>query len=721
MPLFNPTKRAQLAHVSNLISMARLDGQLTQNEHDYILLVAKEFGLTQAELDQCFKDSDNLVIEIPKSDDDKVDYMKNLVSMMFSDGVIDKQKRSLAEHICEKFGYDGKQAVDIIYDDLMKEIRESEPEGTADNGEMTEEEFRKELNIRLNKAAQCLMDNDISGAFDQLFYAALADETARRLFLRIVRGVYPMYMLTDKQVAEMKKLSDEGYAIAKYALGRYHQLIQPDEDSMKQAYDLFVAAADKGIGDAIFALSLFYRDGRVKQTNNQKHVSLLGQVDNQTYLKLREDAIEKGSVKAFYQKAKDILYGLNGYEADPKYILDFVSNILKDATGDDEKDIFEFEPEYYDLLGRAYQELGDIEKAEDAYIQAISLGFYESISSLILMMCYDEEGNLTEKEMFDKYVEIGIQHNDAFCYTLRGDVTKDEYDKLSKREQIRKTEQIKADLEKGYQLGDNIAPWIMGKNYYFGNFGFEENDEEAWDWFNLGAAYFSSNCYSMMATMIDEGHCPVAADENFRAFCLLCAYRNGDDSRLEDVIEAYQNGQLDDFKDEIEKYYLPLYENIAPAEEDEENDGQSDGGLIDEGIPLIAIVHTDATADIIEFDVDNWSEMADFIGADRLHALRVQPLFEIGHKAGYEEKVTGWTDKNGQQKRLPINNVGQKISREPIAGDIILTLEDDDHNPMSFYDINALRRVLEALGATIENICLDDDNYDDDGRFDAWS
>lgn len=203
----------------------------------------------------------------------------------------------------------------------MKEIRESEPEGTADNGEMTEEEFRKELNIRLNKAAQCLMDNDMSGAFDQLFYAALADETARRLFLRIVRGVYPMYMLTDKQVAEMKKLSDEGYAIAKYALGRYHQLVQPDEDSMNQAYDLFVAAADKGIGDAVFALSLLYRDGRIKQANNQKHVSLLGQVDNQTYLKLREDSIEKGSVKAFYQKAKDILYGLNGYEADPKYIL----------------------------------------------------------------------------------------------------------------------------------------------------------------------------------------------------------------------------------------------------------------------------------------------------------------------------------------------------------------------------------------------------------------
>lgn len=695
MAFFNPTKRAQLAHVSNLISMARLDGKLTQNEHDYILLIAKEFGLTQTELDQCYKDSDNLVIEIPKSDDDKVEYMKNLVSMMLSDGVIDKQKRSLAEHICEKFGYDGKEAVDIIYDDLMKELQESD---SNDNGEdeMSDEEFREEMHNRIINGAKCLMDNDMSGAFGQLLHASLADETARRLFLRIPRAVYPMFMLTDEQVDEMKELAAKGYATAKYALGRYHQLVQPDEDSIDQARDLFVDAAEGGLAEALFGIALFYRDGNFGEADNDKH------------LVLREEAIEKGSIKASYMKAKDIIYGNNNYEADPQNVIDFLNNLLKDATGEAGNDIFKYEPEYYDLLGRAYEQLGNTEKAEEAYIQAVSLGFYESLSNLINLMCYDEEGNLVEEKMYDKYIEIGIQHNDAYSYTLLGNVFEDDYNALNPREKAKKTAEIKANLKKAYQLGDNIAPWLLGNNYYYGSLGFEENDKEAWKWYNLGALYGSSDCYGMMVTMIDEGHCPRKVDDKFRAYCLLCAYRRGDDSRLNEVIEAYNHGLLDDYKNEIEKYYLPLYESQPSPE------------LIDKGIPLIAIIRPDSTADIIEFDVDNWNEMPEFIGADRLDAIRVQPLYEIGYKAGYKENVTGWVDAKGLLKKLKMNEIGRKVYPGPVAGDMILTLEDEDYQPKSFYNINALRHVLETLGATIENICLDDD-VDDDGRFDPWS
>ncbi len=557
MKFDNPTKRAQMAHISNLISMARLDGKLTQNEHDYILLIAKEFSLTQAELDQCYRDSDNLVIEIPESNDDKEEYMKNMVSMMFSDGHIDPQKRRFAEHICEKFGYNGKEAVDIIYSDLMKEIKDSEP---ADNGKMTEEEFRKELDRRILKFTECFVKNDMSTAFEQLFYASLADKTARRLFLRIPRAVYPMFMLSDNMVADMKKLSEEGYAIAKYALGRYHQLVQPEKDSLKKARELFEEAAKSGISEAILGIALFYRDGN------------LGEVDLDKYMELRDEAIEKGSVKAVYLKAKDMIYGNNGYKADPQNIIDFVNSLKKELVEDEDSEFVNFEPEYYDLSGRAYQELGDTEKAEDAYINAVNLGFFESLSNLINMTCFDEDRNITNKKAYDEYVKIGIEHNDAYCFTLRGNVSEEEYNALGLWGKAKKTTAIKADLEKAYKLGDNIAPLLLGNNYYYGSFGFEESNQEAWKWYNLGAIYGSPNCYSMMATMIAEGNCPKKVSDKFGAYCMLCAYRLGDESQLEDVIEAYRDGLLDDFKNEIEKYYIPLYNDIAPAYEDPDNE-----------------------------------------------------------------------------------------------------------------------------------------------------
>ena len=556
MILFNPTKRAQLAHITNLISMARLDGTITANEEEYIMLVAKEFGLTQSEIDQCYKNSDRLIIEVPKTDEDKVEYLKNVVSMMLSDGGIDQQKRNLAERICEKFGYKGKETVDLLYNDLVKEAQEFESDNKDEQTEMSEEEFRVMVQNRIAEGAKCLLNNDMSGAFEQLLYASMADETARRLFMRIPRAVYPMFMLTDAQVDEMKELTAKGYAVAKYALGRYHQLVQPDDDSLEQARDLFISAAEGGLAEALFGVALLYRDGNYEEADRDK------------YLSLRQEAIEKGSIKAFYMYAKDIIYGNNDYEADPKTVINFVNDLVKGATGKESEDIFGYEPEYFDLLGRAYEELGNIEKAEEAYIQAVSLGNFESLANLINMMCYDNEGNLVEEAMFNKYIEIGIQHNDAFCFTLLGNVNEEDYNALNPREKAKKTTEIKANLEKAYQLGDTFAPLLLGNNYYYGNLGFEENDEEAWKWYNLGALYGSSECYGMLVTMIDEGHCPRKTDDKFRAFCALSAYRHGDDSYLDDVIEAYDNGFLNGYKNEIEKYYLPIYESQNPSDDD---------------------------------------------------------------------------------------------------------------------------------------------------------
>ncbi len=569
---YRTKKSAQLAHVTNLISMSRLDGQMTENERDYILLVAKEFNLTQWELDQCMKDSEKLVIDMPKSDEDKVEYMKNLVSMIFSEGTIDEQKRRFAEHICEKFGYDGKETVDILFNELMEEIGESEPEEESEpesNGEMTEEEFREELQRRLQKSAECFKKNDMSGVFDQLLYASIADSTSRRLFLRIPNYVYPMFMLTDKQVGELKKLSDDGDAIAQYTLGRYYQLVRPSCENLRKTRALFEASAARGLSEAYCGLALLARDGYYEEADPDKYNSLMN------------EAGKKRSIKAFYFLWKDIIYGMNGQSANPQIVIDTMTDMLKDATGEDEKDIFNYDPEAYDLLGRAYQEAGQKEKAEDAYIRAVSMGYFESLSRLAYMMCCDNDGNIVEKEMFDQYIGIGIEHNDAWSYAMRGLRGEDGYDDLTSKEKVRRTAEIKADLEKASRLGDNIAPAILGKYYYYGTLGFDEDDEAAWKWFNIGSAYGSSECYSMMAQMISEGHCPKKVSEKFHAFCILCAYRFGDEAKLVDVIQAYTDGLLDDFKNEIEKYCIPKFNGIKQGN-GKQDDSKGGNSCLDE-------------------------------------------------------------------------------------------------------------------------------------------
>ncbi|MBP5573549.1 MAG: hypothetical protein J6X40_05220, partial [Bacteroidales bacterium] len=111
--------------------------------------------------------------------------------------------------------------------------------------------------------------------------------------------------------------------------------------------------------------------------------------------------------------------------------------------------------------------------------------------------------------------------------------------------------------------------------------------------------------------------------------------------------------------------------------------------------------------------------LPEFVGAHRLDAIRVQPLYDISNQLGYDDHITGWVDNMGLLKDLPMNPVGCRIYPGPIAGDMILTLESKKYDPKSFEDLEDLKKVITALGATLERISLDD-GPDDDGRFDAY-
>lgn len=136
---------------------------------------------------------------------------------------------------------------------------------------------------------------------------------------------------------------------------------------------------------------------------------------------------------------------------------------------------------------------------------------------------------------------------------------------------------------------------------------------------------------------------------------------------------------------------------------------------------FIAIIKTDGSAEITEFDVEYWDELPDYIAAKRLDAVRVMPLFDIAEELGLDDHITGWVDDSGLLKNLDKNPVGCKIYPGAIAGDMILTLEDDNYIPKNFNDLDVIYDILCKLGVTEIEENFDDEYDEEDGRFDAWS
>ena len=135
----------------------------------------------------------------------------------------------------------------------------------------------------------------------------------------------------------------------------------------------------------------------------------------------------------------------------------------------------------------------------------------------------------------------------------------------------------------------------------------------------------------------------------------------------------------------------------------------------------VVIIKTDGSAEIIDFDVEYWDELPQYIDARRLDAVRVVPLYDIAEKLGLDDHITGWVDDRGLLKNLDENPVGCKIYPGKIVGDVILTLEDDEYKPQSFNDLDTVYDVLDKLGVTEIEENFDDEYDEEDGRYDAWS
>ena len=564
--------------------------------------------------------------------------------------------------------------------------------------------------IDLGKEA--LENHHIPEAFDYLFDSARTNPKARKLFLMIPNTYTRLYLLAEDQVEKLKDFAEKGDALAQYTYGRYLYILRPNGDeSIEKALQYYEAAEAGGVADALQARSFAMLNGHC------------GPVDIDLAYAMNLRAVELHSDLGAREYLRRLLYGDDFAEGDPQKAIDAVKSRFPYQS----QDISKVNPIYYRTLGEAYELLGDKREAGIYYMKAVNMGYNEAYGDYCALSA-DDDGT---EEQQAKYVDMlteGFDTEDPMCYLYLAAYFMDRYAYVTEENQQEITDEIKECLESASELGNYLAPYFLGSAYYYGSYGFEKDNKKAWDWLVESTRRDYGSAYSLLAQMIIDGNNPCEVEDGKACYLQLMAYRNGESDQLENVVKAYRNGAFAEYAEEIEKYYVPRYEALleerAKAKEEEDDDEDEEEPVPtfdDDKYKLIAVVKVNGVADIYEHDVEEgWDELAEIVGARRLDAIRVQPLYDIAEQVGLRDHITGWVDNVGLMNNLPMNRIGCRIYPGPIAGDMILTVEDARYNPKSFKSLEQLKLVLEALGADLGDVKIED-SPDDDGRFHAWS
>lgn len=662
-----PEKRAAMAHVINLMSVAVVDGKVAQEELQIIRNIADEYGLTNEEFDYC-ADACNectkkgtVVIEPPKSDSEKTLMIRNLVMTMMADGEISESERQLVEFYADRFGFKAKESVAI----LINAIRS---------------EFDLNTGEAVKRGKEALQKNDIAAAFDLLYKAAHVDRNAHRLFLMIPEINTRLFLLTADQEEFLEEEAKKEDPLAQYTLARFYQA---HGYSFNEARDLFIAAAKSGIGDAFAALALMMVKGQLEGA----------EVDKGKYYQGISEAAEKNSMLGQYYMYKAAIRGFEDQPADPQAVIDNIKGWL---NGDESEDLLRVSPTYYEILAMAYEALGDAKNAAHYYQKCVRMGRYDLHHQWVLNTFFYDNMEVTDVDGYNKAVEDGITLGCGYSYMLRADMNQQLYDASEdKNEKAQLSEMIQQDLSTAANLGEGYGFYFHGHHSYYGNYGFTQDNNVAWMDFLNASGMNIPEAWDEMGKMYLDGEAPEGLGPNFISYCRLMGLRQGNDSMLIPVIVSFYGGYLEKYRNEVKKYYLPRYDGLSDEEKTQYF-----------GIKFVAVVDPSGSAHLTEFDftTQEWFELEMLVEGADLEAVHNSRLDEIGENLGLEGRLTLWVDSDRRGKDL---------------GSYVITLEDEFSQPTAI-ELGPLKEVVEALGAHVEEVYYEE-FPDNDNQYDPYA
>ncbi len=92
-------------HLSNLLSLAKADGFFHLNEYEFLLVVARKYGISVEYLQKMQKNEKAYQYHLPKDSLERFHYWYDLMNMVLADNVIHEKELEYCTEMAKVFGY----------------------------------------------------------------------------------------------------------------------------------------------------------------------------------------------------------------------------------------------------------------------------------------------------------------------------------------------------------------------------------------------------------------------------------------------------------------------------------------------------------------------------------------------------------------------------------------------------------------------------------------
>ena len=375
-------------------------------------------------------------------------------------------------------------------------------------------------------------------------------------FLRRFRTRLRVFQLTDDDVESLRIAAKQGDAFAQYGYGRWLYYAQPTKSSMQEAEELFWSAKTF-IRDAQAAYARMWQYGETKENR----------VDMDANGQLMRMAAQMGSRWAQLELARNRIFG-NGCEAEPEKVAHEIEEKLSALNATVSTDI---DPLWYSYLAYCYEQMGG---REDDVIRMYELstknGQWDDY--FYLANIYKERGNMA---LYEELMEEGIDRGSGLCCLFRSDMAEEDFQKFSEEEQKKFHKELDDRLELGLTRGEGWCAYQLWLQYQYGSLGYNQNSNLAMRYLEAGVELCHSACLCKWAEYAEDYRLPDKLDSQEIAELWLKAVRcsGGDEDALRGLRLQSDPTFLLQHKEEIEKYWQPMYAQLS---ENDDDDGRYD-------------------------------------------------------------------------------------------------------------------------------------------------